>query len=82
MKTTAQRLVLLSLAALFTVPAVRAQAGGPDAPDSPPPGQRERPRPPKKDRLRSAAPADNYTLAQATSDNAQLHTIAFNGLAF
>ncbi len=82
MKTTAQRLVLLLLASLFTVPAVRAQAGGPDAPDSPPPGQRERPRPPKKDRLRSAAPADNYTLAQATSDNAQLHTIAFNGLAF
>lgn len=35
-------------------------------------------RPPRK----NANPGTNYTIEQATSDRAQLHTIAFNGLAF
>ena len=80
MKPNSCSFVLLALLAMLAVPPLRSAT-----PEEPPPGAppvpRDRDRP-KKDRPRSAAPADNYTLAQATSDNAQLHTIAFNGLAF
>lgn len=57
-------------------------------PDDPPPGARpprgDRPRP-RDDSRRPGGPGDRpqpYSIEQATSDQAQLHTIAFSGLAF
>lgn len=49
---------------------------------TPPDGQRgPRPGPPREDRERRD-PRQRYSLQQAMSDKAQLHTIAFSGLAF
>jgi Spy/CpxP family protein refolding chaperone len=81
MKTTTPRLALLVPLAVLAVPALQSATSDSTAPESPPAAIRDTARP-KRDRAHSVAPAENYTLAQATSDNAQLHTIAFNGLAF
>lgn len=44
---------------------------------------RRGPEPPaRQEPAKPASPAENYTTEQAVSDKAQLHTIAFNGLAF
>lgn len=45
--------------------------------------QNDRPRPPRQPRSGERRSEQNrYSIEQAISDNAQLHTIAFNGLAF
>ena len=54
-------------------PPPRTEEGAPGPGDRPEPGDR---RPPRRDQGRQ------YSLEQATSDQAQLHTIAFDGLAF
>ena len=54
-------------------PPPRPKEGGPGPRPKPEPGER---RPPKPDQGRQ------YSLEQAVSDQAQLHTIAFDGLAF
>jgi len=59
---------------LLTLAAVPVPAQGPGAPAPPPPPAGPPPRPDR--------PGGGYSLEQATSDRAQLHTIAFNGLAF
>jgi len=69
----------LALAAIATQTMAQEDAG---APPPPPPGD-ERPERPPGDR--QPPPPDGsqrYSIEQAVSDNAQLHTIAFNGLAF
>src|SRR5512138_110658 len=72
MKTT----VLLATVTLSLV-ALAATA------QNPPPQQPERrPPPPNDPRPRTGSPAQKHSLAQAVSDEAQLHTIAFSGLAF
>lgn len=60
-------LALICLTASLTADLTRAQ--------NPPPRDQ-----PRQERPREGAP--RYSLEQATSDNAQLHTIAFDGLAF
>jgi len=44
--------------------------------------QRNESRPPRNDQGRENPGSQQYSLAQAVSDEAQLHTIAFSGLAF
>jgi hypothetical protein len=76
--------MLVSLAASAAVaqtpPGPPTGRGGPGGQQSPPPrGPQDRPpqgRGPQQD------PARRYSLEQAISDQAQLHTIAFDGLAF
>ncbi|MEN9840784.1 MAG: hypothetical protein RL376_584 [Verrucomicrobiota bacterium] len=79
MKTPVRSLALLALLASLSVPLLRSEPGQPPSPQPPPRQDSDRP---KKKRDQAGSNADNYTLAQAMSDNAQLHTIAFNGLAF
>lgn len=67
---------------------------GPGSPDEPGDGQRpprrseadglarEAKRPPREANPPHGNPAQRYSLEQAVSDQAQLHTIAFDGLAF
>ncbi|MEY4386975.1 MAG: hypothetical protein RLY20_2258 [Verrucomicrobiota bacterium] len=47
------------------------------ADEKPPRGEGQR-----RERSEPLSPADKYSITQAVSDKAQLHTIAFNGLAF
>ena len=51
------------------------------AQDSPSPKRDDRP-PPRRERPAELSPSQKYSIEQAVSDKAQLHTIAFNGLAF
>src|SRR5690242_16631019 len=53
--------------------------------DSPPRASGERPprgAGQRRERSEQLSPAQKYSIQQAVSDKAQLHTIAFNGLAF
>ena len=72
MKTKYFRLTLLVVAVSSS--AALAQENHPPRPDRPPGERRERPE--------QLSPAQKYSIEQAVSDKAQLHTIAFNGLAF
>lgn len=81
MKTNTRSQALIIPLVALTVCSLRSTPMESAATDSSPPPNHDATRP-KKDRSHSLAPAENYTLAQATSDKAQLHTIAFNGLAF
>lgn len=82
MKTKA---ILLAAAVGVTAWISRAQVPGqPDA-SSPPerPPRQAAPPGPRRDRPdRPQGQAQKYSIDQAVSDNAQLHTIAFSGLAF
>ncbi len=78
--------LLLTLAATLG-----AAAPAPATEPPPPPGQGERPRPqdrPERPERQGERPrparegGQRYSLQQAMSDRAQLHTIAFSGLAF
>ena len=84
MKPLRRSILLAGLAGLAAGPG-RALAQPAD--DRPPPPRREREpvREPGRDGPRDRPPregAQRYSIQQATSDRAQLHTIAFNGLAF
>ena len=54
---------------------------GQQGPPRPPRQNKEENKPPRDEGKRGEAP-QKYSIEQAVSDNAQLHTIAFNGLAF
>ena len=67
--------IILSLAT--STWSVSAQQG----PPKPPRQNKEENKPPRNEGKKGEAP-QKYNIEQAVSDNAQLHTIAFNGLAF
>ena len=67
--------IILSLATSTWT--VSAQQG----PPKPPRQNKEENKPPRNEGKKGEAP-QKYNIEQAVSDNAQLHTIAFNGLAF
>jgi hypothetical protein len=54
---------------------------GQQGPPKPPRQNKEENKPPRNDGGKGGGP-QKYSIEQAVSDNAQLHTIAFNGLAF
>ena len=78
----------LAAALLFTAFAPFTARAEPESDGPPPQGERRQGggKPGKGGERRGKREpktgAENYTLEQAMSDNAQLHTIAFNGLAF
>lgn len=78
-------LALTLLSGTFNSINVYGQYNYRDRSDEPPPRRNDRP--PRRDdrqknRRDSKRGADRYNIEQAISDNAQLHTIAFSGLAF
>jgi Spy/CpxP family protein refolding chaperone len=90
--STRQHQLALALTVLSGLLAAASPVFGQDPPDNrpPPPPRNDRPdRPPPRgdrperpgERGRRGGP-QQYSLEQAISDNAQLHTIAFSGLAF
>lgn len=76
------RAITLMVVATMVLSACALRAQGPGGPPPPPRDGARPPRaggPPPRD---GAGRQDEYSLAQAISDQAQLHTIAFDGLAF
>ena len=81
MRTTMRTIALVTLMGVATS-ALTAIAQD----NNPPPRERRPPPPPREDDRggpgRRQGGGQRYSIEQAISDNAQLHTIAFNGLAF
>jgi Spy/CpxP family protein refolding chaperone len=83
MKRRTGNLVIVCIACLFVFCSVSpAAVGAPDNPQDQKKPRGERPGQRKKQGEGGQPGGQKYSIEQAVSDNAQLHTIAFSGLAF